>query len=114
MLDKIINIYSKYLEWYLHPEKMPHLNNMNNRTVWEYFEYKETKYGTPLNFTSVNWPINVIINIGKFLYHIILNDIMLKPDILKGQDLKYSIPAFYTLFRNKGNYLSEQVCMEYY
>ncbi|XP_033195619.2 mitochondrial RNA polymerase isoform X1 [Bombus vancouverensis nearcticus] len=109
VLDKIINIYSKYLEWYLHPEKMPHLNNMNNRTVWEYFEYKETKYGTPLNFTSVNWPMNVIINIGKFLYHIILNDIMLKPDILKEQDLKYSIPAFYTLFRNKGSYLSEQI-----
>ncbi|XP_043592870.1 DNA-directed RNA polymerase, mitochondrial isoform X1 [Bombus pyrosoma] len=109
VLDKIANIYSKYLQWYLYPEKMPHLNNMNNRTVWKHFEYKETKYGTPLNFTSLNWPMDVIINIGKFLYHIILNDIMLKPEILKGQDLKYSIPAFYTLFRNKGNYLSEQI-----
>lgn len=109
VLDKIANIYSKYLQWYLYPEKMPHLNNMNNRTVWKYFEYKETKYGIPLNFTSLNWPMDVIINIGKFLYHIILNDIMLKPEILKGQDLKYSIPAFYTLFRNKGNYLSEQI-----
>lgn len=93
---------------------MPHLNNMNNRTVWKYFEYEETKYGTPLNFTSLNWPMNVMTNIGKFLYQIILNDIMLKPEILKVQNLKYSIPAFYTLFRNKGNYLSEQVCMEYY
>ncbi|XP_050594187.1 DNA-directed RNA polymerase, mitochondrial isoform X1 [Bombus affinis] len=109
VLDKLTNIYSNYLQWYLCPEKMPHLNNMNNRTVWEYFEYKETKYGTLLNFTSLKWPQDVIINIGKFMYHIILNDIMLKPEILKGQDLKYSIPAFYTLFRNKGTYLSEQI-----
>ncbi|XP_071857685.1 mitochondrial RNA polymerase isoform X2 [Bombus fervidus] len=109
VLDKMTNIYSKYLQWYLYPEKMPHLNNMNNRTVWKYFEYKETKYGTPLNFSFLNWPTDVMENIGKFLYHIILNDIMLKPEILKGQNLKYSIPAFYTLFRNKGNYLSEQI-----
>ncbi|XP_060819906.1 DNA-directed RNA polymerase, mitochondrial isoform X2 [Bombus pascuorum] len=109
VLDKMTNIYSKYLQWYLYPEKMPHLNNMNNRTVWKYFEYEETKYGTPLNFTSLNWPMNVMTNIGKFLYQIILNDIMLKPEILKVQNLKYSIPAFYTLFRNKGNYLSEQI-----
>ncbi|XP_017756458.1 PREDICTED: DNA-directed RNA polymerase, mitochondrial [Eufriesea mexicana] len=109
LLDKITRIYSKYLEWYLHPKNIECLSNTNNRTIWQYFEYKEAKYGTSLNLICLNWPMDVIINIGKFLYNIILNDIMLQPEILKGQDIKNSIPAFYTLFRNKGNYLSEQI-----
>ncbi|XP_061936376.1 DNA-directed RNA polymerase, mitochondrial isoform X2 [Apis cerana] len=109
VLDKIINIYLQYLKWYLYPENKAYLNNMNNRTVWQYFKYKEIKYDESLNTICLQWPIDVIINIGKFLYKIILNDIMLQPEILKGQDIKHSIPAFYTLFRNKGNYLSEQI-----
>lgn len=109
VFDKMTNVYSKYLEWYLQPESMPHLNNMNNRTVWKYFEREEMKNGASLNIICLNWPMDVIINIGKFLYNIILNDITLPPDILKGQDLKHSIPAFYTLFRNRGTYLSEQI-----
>ena len=109
----MINIYSKYLEWYLHPEKMAHLNNMNHRIMLQYFEREEAKYSIPLNFICLNWPMDVIVNIGKFLYNIILNDIMLQPEILKGQNLKYSIPAFYTLFRNKETYLSEEVCMKH-
>ncbi|PBC25264.1 DNA-directed RNA polymerase [Apis cerana cerana] len=89
VLDKIINIYLQYLKWYLYPENKAYLNNMNNRTVWQYFKYKEIKYDESLNTICLQWPIDVIINIG--------------------QDIKHSIPAFYTLFRNKGNYLSEQI-----
>ncbi|KAK9307504.1 hypothetical protein QLX08_002136 [Tetragonisca angustula] len=109
VLNKMISIYSKYLEWYLHPEKMTHLNNMNHRIILQYFEREEANYSVPSNFVCLNWPMDVIVNIGKFLYNIILNDIMLQPEILKGQDLKYSIPAFYTLFRNKETYLSEEI-----
>ncbi|XP_031771738.1 DNA-directed RNA polymerase, mitochondrial [Apis florea] len=100
VLDKIISTYLRYLEWYLHPENKAYLNNMNNRTIWQYFE-QETKYNASLNTVCLEWPIDVIINVGKFLYKIILNDIMLQPEMLKGQDIKHSIPAFYTLFRTK-------------
>ncbi|XP_076753141.1 mitochondrial RNA polymerase [Xylocopa sonorina] len=109
IIDKTVSIYSKYLEWYLHPENMVHLNSMNNRIVWQYIEREEAKHGPSLDAIYLNWPIDVIINIGKFLYNIILNDIILQPEFLKGQDLKCSIPAFYTLFRNRGIYLSEQI-----
>ncbi|KOX68053.1 DNA-directed RNA polymerase, mitochondrial [Melipona quadrifasciata] len=109
VLNKMISIYSKYLEWYLHPEKMTHLNNMNHRIMLQYFEREEARYSLPSNFICLNWPMDVIVNIGKFLYNIILNDIMLQPEILKGQDLKYSIPEIYTLFRNKETYLSEEI-----
>ncbi|XP_076228642.1 mitochondrial RNA polymerase isoform X2 [Nomia melanderi] len=109
VLDKIHKIYQKYLEWYLHPKSINQFNNMNNRTVWEYFEQQEKSSGASLNATCFNWPKEVITNIGKFLYKIILNDLILKPDLLKGQDIKSSIPAFYTLFRSKDNYLAEQI-----
>lgn len=108
ILDKIISIYLKYLKWYLYPKNNT-LSNMNNRTMWQYFKCKEIKYDESLNTICLEWPMDVITNIGKFLYKIILNDIMLQPEMLKGQDIKHSIPAFYTLFRNKGNYLSEQI-----
>ncbi|CAK9811077.1 DNA-directed RNA polymerase, mitochondrial [Anthophora plagiata] len=109
ILDNTVNIYLKYLEWYLHPENITHLSNMNNRTIWQYYEYEQTRSGVSLHKMPLSWPINTVVDIGKFLYNIILNDIILRPDILKGQDLKYSIPAFYTLFRNVGSYLSEQI-----
>ncbi|XP_076632454.1 mitochondrial RNA polymerase isoform X2 [Colletes latitarsis] len=109
VLDKIVNVYQKYLEWYLHPECFPKLKNLNNRTVWEHLEFEEEKHGTSINTVFINWPLDVVTNVGKFLYNIIFNDIILKPDMLKGQDVKGSIPAFYTLFRNKGNYLMEQI-----
>ncbi|XP_043252193.1 DNA-directed RNA polymerase, mitochondrial-like [Colletes gigas] len=109
VLDKIVSVYQKYLEWYLHPECFPKLKNLNNRTVWKYLELEEEKHGTSINTVSINWPLEVVTDVGKFLYNIILNDIILKPDMLKGQDVKGSIPAFYTLFRNKGNYLMEQI-----
>nr|XP_033340875.1 uncharacterized protein LOC117228901 [Megalopta genalis] len=98
-----------YLEWYLHPECIEQFNNMNNRTVWQYYERQEKNVGTSLNIICYNWPIDVITNVGKFLYKIILNDLILKTDLLKGQEFKHSIPAFYTLFRNKENYLAEQI-----
>lgn len=113
ILDSIVNIYQKYLEWYLNPKSMPQFNGMDNRTVWQHFELEEkiSICGTSLNAMCLSWPIDVITNVGKFLYNIILNDIILKPDILKGHDFKCSIPAFYTLYRNKGHYLTEQVCI---
>lgn len=107
--DKVVNIYIKYIEWYFHPENMSHLSNLNNRTVWKHFEQEETKHGPSADITCRQWHMDVIVNIGKFLYNIILNDIILQPHMLKGHDFKCSIPAFYTLFRNKGSYLSEQV-----
>ena len=111
ILDSIVNIYQKYLEWYLNPKSMPQFNGMDNRTVWQHFELEEkiSICGTSLNSMCLSWPTDVITNVGRFLYNIILNDIILKPDILKGHDFKCSIPAFYTLYRNKGHYLTEQI-----
>ncbi|CAK9801498.1 DNA-directed RNA polymerase, mitochondrial [Anthophora quadrimaculata] len=109
ILDNIVNTYLKYLDWYLHPENMTHLSNMNDRTIWQYYEHEKTRRGVSLHTMPLSWPMNIVVDVGKFLYNIILNDIILQPDILKGQDLKYSIPAFYTLFRNSGSYLSEQI-----
>ncbi|CAL7943645.1 unnamed protein product [Xylocopa violacea] len=109
VIDKMVSIYSKYLEWYLHPKNMTGLSNVNNRIVWQYFEREEAKYGSSVNAICSYWSVDVLVNIGKFLYNIILNDIILQPEFLEGHDLKCSIPAFYTLFRNRGSYLSEQI-----
>ncbi|XP_017791564.1 PREDICTED: DNA-directed RNA polymerase, mitochondrial [Habropoda laboriosa] len=109
VLDNIVSVYLKYLDWYQHPENVTHLSNTNNRTIWQYYEHEKVKNGAPLHTIPLRWPMDTIINVGKFLYNIILNDIILQSDILKGQDLKCSIPAFYTLFRNSGTYLSEQI-----
>ncbi|XP_076280985.1 mitochondrial RNA polymerase [Lasioglossum baleicum] len=109
VLDKIVKIYQKYLKWYLHPKSVERFANMNNRTVWQYFEGQEESIGTSLNTMCYTWPKDVIANVGKFLYNIILNDLILKPDLFKGHEVKSSIPAFYTLFRHKETYLIEQI-----
>ncbi|XP_076661503.1 mitochondrial RNA polymerase [Halictus rubicundus] len=109
VIDKIVKIYQKYLKWYLHPESVERFANMNNRTVWQYFERQEENIGSSLNTMCYSWPKDVIANVGKFLYNIILNDLILKPDLFKGHEVKSSIPAFYTLFRHKETYLIEQI-----
>ncbi|XP_053981123.1 DNA-directed RNA polymerase, mitochondrial [Hylaeus volcanicus] len=109
VIDKIVSVYQKYLEWYLDPTSVPQLKNMNNRTIWQHFECEQKEFGTSLDTICINWPSDVIAAIGKFLYNIILNDIIIQPEMFRGPEVKCSIPAFYTLFRNRGNYLAEQI-----
>ncbi|XP_076247512.1 mitochondrial RNA polymerase isoform X2 [Calliopsis andreniformis] len=109
-LSRGLSIYKKYLEWYLNPESVAEFtSNMNNRHIWQHLEWEQKVRGISLNAHCISWPQYVIVNIGKFLYNIILNDILLPSENLKKHGLKYSVPAFYTLFRNKGCYLIEQV-----
>lgn len=110
VMDTIINVYHNYLKWYLNTESISQFSNINNRSVWQYFEQEGNKFYTSINAVHINWPPSIIAKIGKFLYNIIVNDIIIQPELLKGYDFKCSTPSFYTLFRNRGNYLSEQVC----
>ncbi|KAK2586475.1 hypothetical protein KPH14_010745 [Odynerus spinipes] len=114
VLDKTIDIYMKYFNWHMRTGRFDDKMIANNRAVWQKLTYENQHYGASLDTEYVTWPYPVIINIGKFLYNIIINEIKINVDNQAIDSLKYSTqtretPAFYTLFRNKGKLMVEQV-----
>lgn len=82
--------------------------NINGRIKWQELAQEARKSGICSQMTIPDWPRHILINIGKFLYNIIVNDVKipygLKPGVTERQ-----IPAFYLLFRNKNKFLMEEV-----
>ncbi|XP_035743443.1 DNA-directed RNA polymerase, mitochondrial-like isoform X1 [Vespa mandarinia] len=109
VMDKVIDIYNKYLDWYCQTGSLNTEKGVNSRIAWSKFVYENQHYGASLDKESIQWPYIVCINIGKFLYQIIINDIKINTGSHTANPSMYEKPAFYTLFRSKGKNLIEQI-----
>ncbi|XP_014613955.1 PREDICTED: DNA-directed RNA polymerase, mitochondrial isoform X2 [Polistes canadensis] len=109
ILDKSIDVYNKYLNWYSQTDFSDTKDAVNGRTVWNKLIYENQHHGPSIDKECVEWPYHVLLNIGKFLYKIIINDIKINGDNQSINSLTRQKPAFYTVFRNKGKCLVEQV-----
>lgn len=83
----------------------------NPRQCWQRLVFQKTSDGPSMNFHQRSWPINAQISVGRFLYNIIMRDLRIDVNILKAQKHKFEnqTPAFYTLFRNHGKLVKEEV-----
>lgn len=104
--DNITQIYDKYLEWYMQQD--PADAGVNGRVKWEQLAQEVMKSGRYPDMTIPEWPRHILVNIGKFLYNIIVNDVKI-PYRTKPGVPERLIPAFYLLFRNKQTYLTEEI-----
>lgn len=85
------------------------VNSVNGRVKWQQLAQKANRSGICSEMVVPEWPRNVLLNVGEFLYKIILNDVKIshvsKPDASERQ-----IPAFYLLFRKQtNNFLTEEI-----
>ncbi|KAI4498145.1 hypothetical protein M0802_006631 [Mischocyttarus mexicanus] len=109
ILDKTIDIYSKYLNWYSQTDSFETKESENGRIAWNKLIYENQHYGASLDKECVPWSHQIFLSIGKFLYQIIINDIKINGDNKSKNSLIRYKPAFYSLFRNKGKFLVEQI-----
>ncbi|KAL0128377.1 hypothetical protein PUN28_003577 [Cardiocondyla obscurior] len=108
IIDNSIQIYKKYLEWYIKTDSADH-SSSNGRIKWQQLVQKATKAGICCEMTIPEWSHNTMTNIGKFLYNVIVNDVKI-PHVPKPGAPERQIPAFYLLFRLHSNkFLMEEI-----
>lgn len=74
--------------------------------------HKERSTGPSMDIQEVAWPSNVLTGVGRFLYNILMRDIKIDAFVMRqNQKTKQQnlLPAFYTLFRNQGRLVKEEV-----
>ncbi|KAL6424002.1 hypothetical protein ACFW04_009726 [Cataglyphis niger] len=106
VIENSIQIYEKYLQWYM--QKKP-VDSVNGRIKWQQLVQKANQSGICSEMIVPEWPRNVLLSIGEFLYKIILNDVKIS-HVPKSDAPERQIPAFYLLFRKQTNhFLTEEI-----
>ncbi|XP_011205921.2 DNA-directed RNA polymerase, mitochondrial [Bactrocera dorsalis] len=107
ILEKIGEIYRCYCDI------LTKRNTKDNaRQMWQRLVHNHRNSGPTMDVKYVNWPTIVQSGVGRFLYNILMRDIKIDAHIMrkktksKQQNL---LPAFYTLFRNQGRLVKEEV-----
>ncbi|XP_014471686.1 PREDICTED: DNA-directed RNA polymerase, mitochondrial isoform X2 [Dinoponera quadriceps] len=106
VMDNIIQIYDKYLEWYMRQNSTD--AGVNGRVKWKQLAQEVMKAGLCPEMTVPEWPRYILVNVGKFLYNIIVNDVKIPYGTKPGAPERL-IPAFYLLFRNQHVHLTEEI-----
>uniref|UniRef100_W8B9K7 DNA-directed RNA polymerase n=2 Tax=Ceratitis capitata TaxID=7213 RepID=W8B9K7_CERCA len=106
-LDKIGEIYNGYCDFW------DEVNTSDNpRQIWQRLVHEHRISGPSMDIKYGSWPPNVLSGVGRFLHNILMRDIKIDVHILrkKGSSKQHNVlPAFYTLFRNQGRLVKEEV-----
>lgn len=83
----------------------------NPRQCWQRLVHQKNVEGPSMDFIEKSWPVAAQIGIGRFLYNILMRDLKVDVNCLrmgkqKGENLT---PAMFTLFRNQGKIVKEEV-----
>uniref|UniRef100_A0A1L8DGQ1 DNA-directed RNA polymerase n=2 Tax=Nyssomyia neivai TaxID=330878 RepID=A0A1L8DGQ1_9DIPT len=82
----------------------------NQRQMWQRLTYNAANDGPSLDYVNQPWSTNITAAIGKFLYNILMRDVKIDLNSVrmnaKSQNLS---PAFFTLYRNQGRTMKEEV-----
>lgn len=83
----------------------------NPRQGWQRLVYHKNSDGPSMNYNPTSWPIAAKIGVGRFLYNIIMRDLKIDVNSLRTgkQKTLNMTPAFYTLFRQQGRIVKEEV-----
>ncbi|KAJ2945772.1 hypothetical protein O0L34_g614 [Tuta absoluta] len=115
VLKKIERIYEKYCSWYIdrralrerdgereregecERERVP----LNGRQAWQLLVH-QCREGASLDLEEAPWPMEMRLNIGKFLYNIIVNDVKIDVNMFKSKAKVKKLPAVYKVHRPWG------------
>ncbi|XP_016945541.3 DNA-directed RNA polymerase, mitochondrial [Drosophila suzukii] len=110
-LEKIGEIYSSYCELWDSGKSQD-----NTRQAWQRLVHEQRESGPSMDLPEVPWPSNVLTGVGRFLYNILMRDIKIDAHIMRQKSKTKAVsqpqnmlPAFYTLFRNQGRFVKEEV-----
>ncbi|XP_055836437.1 DNA-directed RNA polymerase, mitochondrial [Episyrphus balteatus] len=107
ILEKVGEIYGTYCDKWEEGT-----TNDNPRQIWQRLVHEKRPSGPSMDIIEAQWPKNVLAGVGRFLYNILMRDIKIDSYILRAKNKNKQsnlMPAFYTLFRNQGRLMKEEV-----
>lgn len=119
VLQKVGDVYNDYCEIW----KLNQKDQGNSRQIWQRLIHKHRPIGPSLDISEIRWPPNVLAAVGRFLYNILIRDIKIDAFIMRHTSKRKQeeqpkessnyktnpLPAFYTLFRNHGRFVREEI-----
>lgn len=115
VLEKVSDIHTKFCHDYAvkHGELgvLPKTElKVNSRQTWQLLEHSMKREGSSIDLDHQEWVPAALVNIGKFLYHIVMHDLKINVNCMR-QNIKHKnyLPAFYTVFRHQGRLVKEEV-----
>lgn len=105
ILQKMGEVYSEFCE------QLEQSNTSDNpRQMWQRIVYNGRESGPSMDICEMTWPSNVMSGVGRFLYNVLMRDIKIDVNIMRNNSKTQNfLPAFYTLFRNQGRLVKEEV-----
>lgn len=105
VLDKTKEIYEQYYRTLCEGR-----SNDNSRQMWQRLVHHNRITGASMDIVNHAWPVYILINIGHFLYQIIIRDVKIDINIMRGCSKKTNpLPAFYTIFRTESKLIHEEI-----
>ena len=94
-------LYEKYLDYYKNPDL---IKDHNPREFWHNLMIQKQHYYNS-DLGDKIWPVHVQIGVGNFLYNLLLREIKIDTNILRGSNStnKRLVPAFYTTYKCIGD-----------
>lgn len=105
VIEKTKDIYSQYCH------VLEKCNSSDNpRQLWQRITHHTRNDGPSADINEKPWPIVVVIGVGRFLYNIIVRDLKIDVNIIRpGKKSPNLMSAFYTLYRNHGRIVKEEL-----
>lgn len=105
VLEKTTEIYNEYCK------VLEKCNSTDNsRQLWQRILHRTRPEGASADAFENSWPLGAMVGVGRFLYNILLRDIKIDVNILRQNNKTPNLmPAFYTLYRNHGRHIKEEL-----
>lgn len=82
----------------------------NPRQSWQRHVHHAQSSGPSMDIVDQVWPNMTQLGVGRFLFQIMMRDVKIDTNMLRVNSRPENVlPAFYTLFRNEGKYVKEEV-----
>lgn len=105
ILSKTRRIYADYVH-----AMCGRYSSDNPRQSWQRHVHHAQSHGPSMNIVDEVWPNMTLLGVGRFLFQILMRDIKIDANALRMNSRTENVlPAFYTLFRNEGKYVKEEV-----
>ncbi|XP_037024700.1 DNA-directed RNA polymerase, mitochondrial isoform X1 [Bradysia coprophila] len=105
VLDKTKEIYEQYYKTICEGH-----SSDNSRQMWQRLVHHNRHCGASMDIVDNPWPMPICIEVGRFLYQILLRDVKIDTNIMRTNSKKsYNLPAFFTIFRTEGKYVREEM-----
>lgn len=82
----------------------------NSRQMWQRLVHHNRISGASMDLIDNAWPLQILVDVGRFLYTILMRDIKIDVNIMRSNSkANVNLPAFYTIFRNEGKMTREEM-----